>query len=79
MAITKYHLLANMMHPKYFGKHLSHEQRLKAKDLLSTMYFEMFPTYLSLLAPVAQPEGNNWAFALSPPWRFGKPYVNLQI
>ena len=38
------------MHPKYFGKILSPEQRLKAEDLLSTMYPEMIPTYLSVLA-----------------------------
>ena len=31
-------------------KNLSSEQRLKAEDLLSTMYPEMIPTYLSLLA-----------------------------
>ena len=29
---------------------MSPEQRLKAEDLLSTMYPEMIPTYLSLLA-----------------------------
>ena len=32
---------------KYFGKILSPEQRFKAEDLLSTMYPEMIPTYLS--------------------------------
>ena len=32
---------------KYFGKNLSSEQRLKAEDLLSTMYPEMIFTYLS--------------------------------
>ena len=39
-----------MIHPKYFGKNLSPEQRLKAENLLSTMYPEMIPTYLSFLA-----------------------------
>ena len=29
---------------------MSPEQRLKAEDLLSTMYLEMIPTYLSFLA-----------------------------
>ena len=40
------------MHPKYFGKNLSPEQLscLKAEDLLSTMYPEMIPTNLSVLA-----------------------------
>ena len=33
-------------------KHLSPEQRLKAEDLLSTMYPEMIPTYLSFLAQI---------------------------
>ena len=35
---------------KYFGKNLSSEQRLKAEDLLSTMYVKLIPTYLSVLA-----------------------------
>ena len=33
-----------------FGKNLSSEQRSKAEDLLSTMYTEMIPTYLSFFA-----------------------------
>ena len=33
-------------------KNLSPEQRLKTEDLLSTMYPEMIPTYLSLLAQI---------------------------
>ena len=54
--------------------------RKYCKLMIETQVFGIFLQSDPQWHPVAQPEGGgNWAFAPPPPWRFGKPYVNLQI
>lgn len=51
-AITPTHLLANLLHPSYFGNLFSETENVKAKELLAEINEDFVPTVLQLSARV---------------------------
>ena len=50
MGITSYHLLANILHPKFHGERLSAKQRTEAETALIELHPELITIYMKFLA-----------------------------